>query len=372
MKSYEFISQIVSEDFPGLSTKEIINRAYLIQYFINKMKSVDGSSKTRGSFGSIYPIYTLVEDYINNGFDKNNNYNKYDGAQFSIVFNRQRELPFGEKLQNHGFNNRVNDDFKKYFSKYGVEDVPILRNLETQRYWINDNLLIININGTKINIANTVLKIVNKYIELKLNNFNEFFNKCVYYKENYLNEKNGAISFIKQQLNPNTDARIFEIVSFVILKYYYLTKTVYIGFERDNIKSHNLELFKTGRTNANDGGIDFIMEPLGRVYQVTEVLDFRKYFLDIDKLNKFAITFIVKTMLTPEIVMSKIKEDAATEYPNNEVLQRYLECFEEIITIPTLLNILGKIIDNEKLGDMLDELILQCKIEYNINDNEEE
>lgn len=53
-------------------------------------------------------------------------------------------------------------------------------------------------------------------------------------------------------------------------------------------------------TNANDGGIDYIMKPLGRVFQVTEVLDFNKYFLDIDKLIHYPITFVIKQDITPE------------------------------------------------------------------------
>ena len=50
-------------------------------------------------------------------------------------------------------------------------------------------------------------------------------------------------------------------------------------------------LYKTGRTNANDGGIDFVMRPLGRFFQVTETVDVNKYFLDIDKIQRFPLTF---------------------------------------------------------------------------------
>jgi len=46
------------------------------------------------------------------------------------------------------------------------------------------------------------------------------------------------------------------------------------------VKEDFLILYKTGRTNANDVGIDFVMKPLGRFFQVTETLDVRKYFLD--------------------------------------------------------------------------------------------
>lgn len=96
-------------------------------------------------------------------------------------------------------------------------------------------------------------------------------------------DKDGIKNFILGLLAPNVDARLFEIVSFSILKFYYIEQNIYWGYELEKIEAENLKLYKTGRTNANDGGIDFVMKPLGRFFQVTETLDFKKYFLDIDK-----------------------------------------------------------------------------------------
>ncbi len=70
-------------------------------------------------------------------------------------------------------------------------------------------------------------------------------------------------SFIISLIEPNVDARIFEIVSFSILKYYYSEQTVFFGETLDKVEEENLMLYKTGRTNANDGDIDFVMKPLG-------------------------------------------------------------------------------------------------------------
>ena len=56
-----------------------------------------------------------------------------------------------------------------------------------------------------------------------------------------------------------------------------------------------MQLFKTGRTNANDGGIDFVMRPVGRFFQVTEVNNYDKYLLDIDKVMHFPVSFVIKT-----------------------------------------------------------------------------
>ena len=50
------------------------------------------------------------------------------------------------------------------------------------------------------------------------------------------------------------------------LEYYYKDFVIYWGYtpEIDKLTKDNLRLYKTGRTNANDGGIDFVMKPLGR------------------------------------------------------------------------------------------------------------
>ena len=81
-------------------------------------------------------------------------------------------------------------------------------------------------------------------------------------------DKESVFSFISSLLEPNVDARLFEIVSFAILKYFYWNKKMFWGYDRINLQEENLKLYKTGRTNANDGGIDFVLKPLGNFYQV--------------------------------------------------------------------------------------------------------
>lgn len=92
-----------------------------------------------------------------------------------------------------------------------------------------------------------------------------------------------VIEFISGLLAPNVDARLFEIVSYSILKFYYHDQHIFWGIEIDNLTKENLKLYKTGRTNANDGGIDFVMQPLGRFFQIKETLDFKKYSLTLTK-----------------------------------------------------------------------------------------
>ena len=364
MKRNKFILDILKEHYPK-EYEDVYSKSYLIQYLDKKTNSVGKSSKARPSFANLYAIYVLVEDYLNNGYYNSGKYIKeYEGMIFSNAFKRQRELPFGEKLQNHALNNRCNHEFSKYFNTV-TSEVPIVINQSESRYFINEKLLLIKISGQVIDISKLIIEIIDRYVELKKEKFDDFFEKCVTFSKSYIYNQKEAIQFIESNLDENADARIFEIISFLICKYYYYTKTVYFGVEKDNIKQYRLSLHNTGRTNANDGGIDFIMQPIGRVFQVTEVLDFKKYFLDIEKLNKFPITFVVKTEQKAKDVMNLIQAQAESMY-EGEILERYLSCFEEIITLRKLRKYLNVIIEHELLDKFFMDLIKYCSIEYNV------
>lgn len=370
MKRNKFILDILKQHYPK-KYEDIYNQSYLIQYLDKKTNSVGKSSKSRPSFANLYAIYVLVEDYLNNGYYNSKRYIKdYKGMIFTNAFKRQRELPFGEKLQNHALNNRCNHEFSKYFNSV-TSEVPIVINQSESRYFINEKLLFVQMSGQVIDISKIIIEIIDKYVELKKEKFDDFFDKCISFSKSYVYNQNEAIEFIESNLDENADARIFEIISFLICKYYYYNKTVYFGFEKNNIKQYRLLLHKTGRTNANDGGIDFIMQPIGRVFQVTEVLDFKKYFLDIEKLNKFPITFVVKTEKKSKDVMMEIEKQAKSMY-DGELLQRYLNCFEEIITLRKLRKYLDVIIDEELLDKFFIDLIKYCSIEYNVEIKETE
>lgn len=368
MTNKEFILEILSKNF-GKISNNVLQNSELLQYLLKKTNSVNSSSKSRGSFANLYAIYVLVEDYINNGYLKNGNYATYGGMKFTDAFARQRQLPFGQKLQNHALNHRCNEEFHKYFPN--SEKLPIKRNTNGD-YWIEEGLLKINIQGHTYNIAESVIEIIDTYVALKLERFEGFFSICIQHRDNYKSRPMEAMNFIYEQLSPNVDARIFEIVSFVILKFYYKSMFVYIGDDANSVKKVGLDLFKTGRTNANDGGIDFIMKPIGRIFQVTEVIDFKKYFLDINKIDRFSITFVVKTEKSADEVFKIIERDAKREL-EPAIVDKYLRCFEEIITIPNLQECLKIIVKNGLLGDLMDELVLQCQVEYNlVTDNNEE
>lgn len=363
------ITEILKKHFKE-NYEDIFEKSELLQYINFKTKSAEKGSKARSSFANLYAIYVLVEDYIKNNFQNTGKYKDYEGAEFSKIFTRQRQLPFGSKLQNHALNNRLNSEFQKYFPTSSF--IPILRNLDTNHYWINENLITISLTKKKYNIAEAIIEIIDKYTKTKQDSFERFLASCLELQKIQKENTGEVQEFIKGLLQPNVDARLFEIVSYSILRAYYKDQKIYWGFEKTNIKEDSLKLYKTGRTNANDGGIDFVMKPLGRFFQVTETLDVKKYFLDIDKIERYPITFVVKTELTETEITNLLKTNAEQLYSVKEIVKKYMDSIEEIINIPKLVKIFDDSIKKNNLGEILDEIIRQSKVEFNYQEMEPE
>lgn len=345
------------------SADDIFDKSELLQYINYKTKSVEKGSKARSSFANLYAIYVLIEDYIKNGFNKGKEYKDYEGAEYTNLFTRQRELPFGSKLQNHALNHRMNSEFQKYFPTSSY--IPILRNLETNRYWINENLIKVFIAKKEHNIAVQVIQIIDEYVKTKRSSFKRFIASCLELQEIEKEKKVKVQEFIKSLLQPAVDARLFEIVSYSILRSHYKEQKIFWGFERTKIKEDYLKLFKTGRTNANDGGIDFVMKPIGRFFQVTETLDVKKYFLDIEKTERYPITFVIKTELSQNEIAAMLRKKAEKLFTVKNIVNKYLESIEEIINIPMLLEIFDDCVNKGSLEEILDEIIRQSKVEFN-------
>ncbi len=360
------IKEILYKYF-GDNSEQVFKNSELIQYLNIKTVSAERGSKSRGSFANIYALYVLIEDYIDKGFNKKGKYSKYEGAIFSDLLKRQRQLPFGAKLQNHALNHRMNQEFKKHFPN--CDYIPIIRVIETKRYWVNENLLIVKANKKDFNLAEATIEIIDKYIETKKSAFDSFIKTSEQFKTIETEEPEKVKEFILSLIEPNVDARIFEIVSFSILKYDYKEQSIFWGYTAETIEEDNLKLYKTGRTNANDGGIDFVMKPLGRFFQVTETTDVKKYFLDIDKLEKFPVTFVVKSISSAEELMANIRLGAVEQYKVDKVVDKYMSCVEEIINIENLKQSLDKVEKENNLGNVLSEIIKQSKVEFNYEDD---
>lgn len=149
--------------------RELLKNCELVQYLNIKTKAANRGSKSRAGFANHYAIYVLVEDYLDGKFNETNKYSEYEGARFSDLFQRQRQLPFGSKLQNHALNHRLNEEFKKYFPT--CTHLPIIRDAESNRYWINENLIKTEVHEKIYNLAKAIKEIIEAYIDARRASF---------------------------------------------------------------------------------------------------------------------------------------------------------------------------------------------------------
>ena len=369
------ILEILQSHF-GEYSQDIFTNSQLVGYLNFKTKSANKGSKARGAFANHYALYVVIEDYINKGFFDGKAkfpYSKYEGARFTDLFKRQRELPFGSKLQNHALNGRCNDEFRKYFPT--LDKNPIVRDAATQRYWIQEDLLLVSIRKKdgkdyEYNTAPIILEIIDAYVATKKEAFEGFIEVCKQIAKLGQTNPTEAIKFVVSQLEPSVDARVFEIISFAVLKAKYGQESVWIGQTREGVTEEDLILYKTGRTNANDGGIDFVMKPLGRFFQVTETVDVTKYFLDIDKVQRFPITFVVKSTDSSDQIKASIKQQATVKYKIDAVVNSYMDAVEEIINVNYLISAFEQLVKSDKLNEVMEEIIIQSKVEFNYNEEE--
>jgi hypothetical protein len=329
------------------------------RYMAMKTRAVDRDSKARRSFGNLYAIYVLCRD-----FDKGN----LSGSRPTILKKQMNLMPFGAKLQNHALDNRLNGEVLKQF----IQKTDVLNNSHLPVIAEENNKIkVVKIsiyflqqgNNDEANSARFILEVIDQYIQVITDNQNAYLNEIA-----NANSPLEISSVIQKAFVYESDARLFEIVSHALL-YINYKKSVFtiIGPDGKELKE-DLVLYKTGRTNANDGGIDFVLRPLGRFFQVTETLDFKKYFLDFDKMNRFPITFVIKTDLSPRATFDKISKDAIKDLGKANA-SRYLDLFEEIITNNKLKEILSNIEKSDADIFELKEVVIDSyKLEFGMLD----
>lgn len=346
MPNSDFIEEI-------LQTSNISSSHPIVLYLRKKTKAADRDSKARKSLGNLYALYVLAEDY---------NLGKNSGSKFTELLKRMKEKPFGSKLQNHPLDNRLNDEFKRV-TGLGDKYLPVVSETidKNKARRISKDLLESNSSNPR-----EVSKFITDTIDL-------FIQKITSSQDNFLkeiencNKKEKLIELFEKCVAPKSDARLFEIFSFSILNVYYRKFSVTFSVKDSKTFEGYLTLYKTGRTNANDGGIDFIMRPTGRVFQVTETYDFKKYFLDIDKLNRYPISFVIKTEDDERTAKSKIR--LAAKEMNNKEKEIYLSLFEEIITIKRLREIFFELIESRNNAELIKEnLTNSFRLEFGFYD----
>ncbi len=353
----EFIKKILYDDF-GNSYEKIYNFSDLIQYLDKKTGAIDGDSKTRRSLGNIYAIYSLLIFYTKNNFYNNKNgYKKFEGFEYTELWNFCKQQYGGNKLQNHAFNNRLNGEFANKVAKDHSKELLVING---SKYLLHIDYLYVE----NIDISKTLIKIIEKYVNLLKEKDLELSNHLKNLLE--LQDSNAKKKVIESLIEEKSEARIFEIISYAILKNHYKNESIYIGKTMENIQKECLKLYKTGRTNANDGGIDFVMRPIGRFFQVTEVDRYDKYLLDMDKIMHFPITFVIKTARNKQSILADMKDYIIAKSGDMEILKKkYFNSIEEIITINELkkwLNDLG----NESIDELIKDIDIYYKLEFNL------
>lgn len=326
----EYIKNILINHF-GNEYEDYYNESPIFQYIDLKSGAIDGNSKSRKSLANIYAIYSILTFYVNDFFENKDEYLKFKGYDYTLLLAKCRSMYGGEKIQNHALNSRLNLEFDNKICKKTQNKGKYIIVQNNGKYLIHVDYLYVK--GK--DISKIIIEIIDKYVELLKQKDNTLINKL----EQLSTEKD--INVIKQSieslLTEDSEARVFEIISYAILKNYYSNQVCYFGYSYETIEKLNLKLYKTGRTNANDGGIDFVMRPVGRFFQVTEVGNYDKYFLDIDKILHYPMTFVIKT-----IKPKKVIEDEFKKYVNQKsggmqvIIEKYTSAIEEIITINEL------------------------------------
>lgn len=351
-----FIANILEKEY-GENFQKIYDNSLLLQYLDKKMKAIHGNSKTRRSLANIYAIYSILYFYQKDFYEKKELYCKFEGYDYTKLLNFYRNLYGGSKLQNHALNSRVNGEFNNKF-KGQKKELIIINN---SKYLIHIDYIYV----FEYDISKVICKIVEKYIELLMMKDNELINIL----DELLNLTNFSAkkNLINALLTENSEARIFEIISYAILKNHYKNIKVFFGYTKDDIKEVALEVFKTGRTNANDGGIDFVMRPVGRFFQVTEVNNYDKYLLDIDKVMHFPITFVVKSKENRVKILIDLKKYIEKHSSGMDILkERYNKAIEEIITINELQKWIDELTDND-IDEIIKDIDIYYRLEMNID-----
>lgn len=356
-----FVLDILKAEYPK-DYQKIYDKSPMIQYLDEKMKAVHGNSKTRRSLASIYAIYAILYFYQDDYYGKKDEYRKFQGYDYMRLFNYYRSLYGGSKLQNHALNSRVNGEFHNKI-KDAVNDLIIINN---GKYLIHIDYIYVE----GYDISKVSCKIIERYIDLLTAKDHALISILEELRElkNYSDKKKK----ISALLTEDAEARIFEIISYAILKNHYKNVTVFFGYTRETIDEVALELFKTGRTNANDGGIDFVMRPVGRFFQVTEVNNYDKYLLDIDKVMHFPISFVIKTKQNKKNVLAELERYIEQRSSGMAVLEeRYRKAIEEIITINEL-QMWTEELDDEDIDGIIRDIDIYYKLEMNMEAEDEE
>lgn len=356
----DFIRKILHDEFKaqlGFDVDSFFKKSPLLRYLDLKTGAILGNAKTRRNLANIYAIYSIMYFYKDEFYKQPEKYKEFGGYDYTKLFVFYRQLYGGEKLQNHALNSRVNGEFKNRIVSDAGNDLIVINE---GKYALHIDYLYVD----GFDISKISVRIIEEYINLLTKKDNKLISDI----EGLVKLVSTADqkSKIAELLDEQAEARIFEIISYSILKNHYKNIRVFFGYSRDELQEQYLTLYKTGRTNANDGGIDFVMKPLGRFFQVTEVNSYDKYLLDIDKVMRFPITFVIKTSQTKETVTAQLEEYIEQKSGGMRIIrERYKLAIEEIITINELKAWINTL-DSQSINALLHDIDKYYRLELNL------
>ena len=80
---------------------------------------------------------------------------------------------------------------------------------------------------------------------------------------------------------------------------------------------------------------------------------------------------MVKSEESKDELLAKIKADALKTYVVQKVVDDYMSCIEEVINIPVLRSYLADLEKKSIVPEVLKEIILQSKVEFNYDEDED-
>lgn len=81
---------------------------------------------------------------------------------------------------------------------------------------------------------------------------------------------------------------------------------------------------------------------------------------------------MIKTNESCDDLKAKLKANAKNTYRIEAIVDKYLNCIEEIINIPVLRDYLHTLDQKNEIESVLSEIILQSKVEFNYSDEDDE
>lgn len=91
----EFIKEILTETYQDDNTVDIntlFNSSPLLQYIDLKTGAIFGNTKSRRSLANIYAIYAILHFYVEEFYNKPEEYRNFNGYDYTKLFNFYRGL----------------------------------------------------------------------------------------------------------------------------------------------------------------------------------------------------------------------------------------------------------------------------------------